>query len=147
MKIKELERRLSSVVAQALEDCGSVDDAFKLLASFEGLLERDLMQNNLEKYYIGLLTDYHSDLKAVQTMFLHKKDKPPIYNNMPPIGGALHWSRGLAERADSVMPKFRQCSKTILESDEMSEVSASNICMFIYIYGSHISHRDRYTLC
>ena len=34
MKIKELERRLSSVVAQALEDCSSVD-AFKLLATLK----------------------------------------------------------------------------------------------------------------
>jgi len=122
VQIKEMERRLGSVLVQGLDDCATVDAAFKLLGSFEGLLEREIIQNELERRYIGLLNQYSSDLKQVQEMFLLKKTSPPIYNNMPPIAGSLNWSRGLADRADQPMAKFRQCSKSILESDEMKEV-------------------------
>lgn len=124
--VKEMERRLSSVIAQGLEDCSAVEDAFKLLDSFEGLLDRDLIQNNLEKHFIKLLRQYRQHLKDVQSMFVKSRSVPPIYNNMPPIAGALHWSRGLAERANIAMHKFRLCHKTILESDEMADVEKSH---------------------
>ena len=103
-----------------------VEDAFKLLDSFEGLLDRDLIQNNLEKHFIKLLRQYRQHLKHVQSMFVKSRTTPPIYNNMPPIAGALHWSRGLAERANIAMYKFRLCHKTILESDEMADVEKSH---------------------
>ena len=122
VQIKEMERRLGSVLVQGLDDCATVDAAFKLLGSFEGLLEREIIQNELERRYIGLLNQYSADLKQVQEMFLLKKTSPPIYNNMPPIAGSLNWSRGLGDRADQPMAKFRQCSKSILDSDEMKEV-------------------------
>jgi len=44
VSIKELERRLGSVLNQGFEDCGTIFDAFKLIESFEGLLEREFIQ-------------------------------------------------------------------------------------------------------
>ncbi len=43
-QIKELERRLGSVLNQGFEDCATVFAAFKLIESFEGLLEREFIQ-------------------------------------------------------------------------------------------------------
>lgn len=45
--IKELERRLGAVVSLAFDDCATVYGRFKLLDSFEGLLERPIIQVNL----------------------------------------------------------------------------------------------------
>lgn len=42
--IKELERRLGAVVSLAFDDCATVYGRFKLLDSFEGLLERPIIQ-------------------------------------------------------------------------------------------------------
>ena len=42
-------------------------------------------------------------------LFLADQDDPPIYNNMPPIAGALNWSLGLELRATTPMAKFRRC--------------------------------------
>jgi dynein heavy chain len=42
--IKELERRLGAVVSLAFDDCSTVYGRFKLLDSFEGLLERQIIQ-------------------------------------------------------------------------------------------------------
>jgi len=42
-KIKELERRLASVITQGFDDCDTINGRFKLLDSFEGLLNRPII--------------------------------------------------------------------------------------------------------
>lgn len=41
--MRELERRLCQVVLAAFDDCATMSATFKLLDSFEGLLERDII--------------------------------------------------------------------------------------------------------
>lgn len=57
-KIKELERRLASVITQGFDDCDTIHGRFKLLDSFEGLLNRPIIQDELEKKHIVLLDFY-----------------------------------------------------------------------------------------
>jgi dynein heavy chain len=121
--IKELERRLGAVVSLAFDDCSNVYGRFKLLDSFEGLLERPIIQDELEKKYIGLVQSYGQDLKTVQELFLHYRDNCPIAWNLPPISGALIWCRGLVERIEIPFVKLNQLEKTILEREEAKEVS------------------------
>ena len=121
--IKELERRLGAVVSLAFDDCSNVYGRFKLLDSFEGLLERPIIQDELEKKYIGLVQSYGSDLKIVQELFLHYRDNCPISWNLPPIAGALTWCRGLVERIEIPFVKLNQLEKSILEREEAKEVS------------------------
>ncbi len=97
-QINELERRLASVITQAFDDAVTVFGRFKLLDSFEGLLEREIIQTDLEKKNIDLLNGYALDLKQVQEIFVIFKDQPPINNNAPPRAGAVAWVRGLMER-------------------------------------------------
>jgi len=121
--IKELERRLGAVVSLAFDDCSNVYGRFKLLDSFEGLLERPIIQDELEKKYIGLVQSYGQDLKTVQELFLHYRDQCPIAWNLPPIAGALTWCRGLVERIEIPFAKLNQLDRSILEREEAKEVS------------------------
>jgi len=57
-RIKELERRLASVLTQGFDDCDTIIAKFKLLDSFEGLLNRAIIQDELEKKHITLLELY-----------------------------------------------------------------------------------------
>jgi len=57
-RIKELERRLASILTQAFDDCDTIAGKFKLLDSFEGLLNRPNIQDELEKKHISLLELY-----------------------------------------------------------------------------------------
>jgi dynein heavy chain len=50
--IKELERRLASILTQGFDDCDTITGKFKLLDSFEGLLHRPIIQDELEKKHI-----------------------------------------------------------------------------------------------
>jgi len=64
-KIKELERRLASVITQGFDDMDTIQGRFKILESFEGLLNRPIIQDELEKKHIILLETYKQDLKTV----------------------------------------------------------------------------------
>ena len=48
-RIKELERRLASILTQSFDDSDTLIGKFKLLESFEGLLTREIIQDELEK--------------------------------------------------------------------------------------------------
>lgn len=121
--IKELERRLGAVVSLAFDDCSTVYGRFKLLDSFEGLLERPIIQDELEKKYIALVQSYGTDLKTVQELFLSFRDSCPIAWNLPPIAGALTWCRGLVERIHVPYVKLNQLDRNILEREEAKEVA------------------------
>ena len=126
--IKELERRLGAVVSLAFDDCATVYGRFKLLDSFEGLLERPIIQDELEKKYVALVQAYGLDLKLIQELFLRFRDKPPpeTARNLPPITGALTWCRGLMSRIKIPMLKLQQLDRTILDREEAKEVSERN---------------------
>lgn len=64
-KVKELERRLASVLSQGFDDCDTIIGKFKLLDSFDALLSRPIIQDELEKKQIILLDLYKQDLKKV----------------------------------------------------------------------------------
>jgi dynein heavy chain len=123
--IKELERRLGAVVSLAFDDCATVYGRFKLLDSFEGLLERPIIQDELEKKYVGLVQAYGADLKNVQELFLEFRDKPPseTARNLPPITGSLTWCRGLVSRIQTPMVKLQLLDRTILDREEAKEVA------------------------
>lgn len=121
-KIKELERRLGSVLTQGFDDCTTLFGRFKLLESFEGLLGRPIIQDELEKKHIALVQSYGSDLKIVQDLFLRFRDAPPISWNLPPVAGALSWCRGLVERIEHPMRKLEDLNQAVMEREEAKQV-------------------------
>jgi len=122
VSIKELERRLGSVVSLAYDDCPTVYGRFRLFDSFDGLLERPIIQDELEKKYVSLVQSYGSDLKIVQETFLAQRDDPPMGLNKPPITGALNWCRGLKDRISIPMKKLNELDRTILDREESREI-------------------------
>ena len=135
-RIKELERRLGSVLTQGFDDCATIYGRFKLLDSFEGLLERPIIQDELEKKHVALVQAYGADLKRVQEQFLVARDAPPISWNLPPIAGSLTWCRGLKERIQEPMAKLRLLNDSIMERDEAREV--------VKVYSTIMSSLDDY---
>mmetsp|Transcript_13737 Transcript_13737/g.31794 ORF Transcript_13737/g.31794 Transcript_13737/m.31794 type:complete len:4493 (-) Transcript_13737:49-13527(-) len=122
-QINELERRLASVITQAFDDSTTVLGRFKLLDSFEGLLEREIIQTDLEKKNTDLLNAFALDLKQVQEIFLFRKENPPVNDNMPPRAGAVAWVRGLVERVEDPMNRLKGMGKSVLESEEGKEAT------------------------
>jgi dynein heavy chain len=121
--IKNLERRLASVLTQGFDDCATIYGRFKLLDSFDELLERPIIADELERKQIALVQAYGADLKRVQELFLTEREAPPISWNLPPIAGALTWCRGLKERISDPMSKLKQLNRSIMNREEAKEVA------------------------
>jgi dynein heavy chain len=121
--IKELERRLGSILIQAFDDSATIYGRFKLLDSFEGLLERPIIQDELEKKHVMLVQQYGVDLKSIQELFLAERDEPPIPINLPPVAGSITWCRGIMQRANTPMQKLQQLHRSVLEREEAKEVT------------------------
>jgi dynein heavy chain len=127
--MKELDRRLASILTQGFDDSDTIIGKFKLLDSFEGLLNRTIIQDELERKHITLLDLYKQDLKIVSTIFIEGKllvdkqdEKAPISNNLPPIAGALNWTKGLLERIKEPMDKLTQLSQSVQDREEYKDV-------------------------
>lgn len=73
LKIKELERRLGSVITQAFDDSATIYAQFNLLDSFEGLLDRPIINDELEKKHSVLIRAYAKDLAHVGDIFLQER--------------------------------------------------------------------------
>lgn len=123
-KIKELERRLASVVTQGFDDNDTIMGKFKLLDCFEGILNRPIIQDELEKKHTVILDMYKQDLKIVQKIFLEGKqlidqndEKSPIYNNYPPVAGTLTWCKTLRDRISEPFRKIESLGKGIIERE------------------------------
>jgi dynein heavy chain len=121
--IKELERRLGSVLTTAFDDTATITGRFKLLDLFDGLLTRPIIQDELEKKHAALVQAIGHDIKVVQELFLSYRDAPPIATNMPPISGALDWCRGLVTRIQQPMDCLRRLHKSSMEREEAKEVN------------------------
>jgi dynein heavy chain len=84
--IKELERRIAALLAQSFEDCDTIIGKFKLLESFEGLLNRPSINDELEKKQTVLLDLYKNDLKKVNMVLAEGRELLAINDTNSPIG-------------------------------------------------------------
>ena len=128
-KIKELERRLASVITQGFDDNDTIMGKFRLLDCFEGILNRPIIQDELEKKHAILLDMYKHDLKTVQNIFLEGKnliekndERSPIYSNYPPVAGTLTWCKTLKDRISEPFKKLECLGNGIDEREEYKDI-------------------------
>ena len=112
LKIKELERRLASVLKQSFDDSHSILGQFQLYEALgDELLERPIIKAEVEKQMSSLILMYHKDLQWTKQLFHQSSQIPPIAHNLPPFAGALSWCRGLLDRIEQPMMKFQRFIK------------------------------------
>jgi len=123
-EVKELDRRLAAVLVQGFDDAATLSARFKLLESFEGLLERPIIKDELDKKQAVLMDSYVADLRHVQEFFHAHKANPRIDQNMPPVAGALAWCRSLTTRVEEPLEKFKQYTTGPggVEREEVKEI-------------------------
>ena len=121
-RMKELDRRLGSVIVQGFDDAKTVMGMFRLLESFDNLIHRPLVADQLEKKHGVLIEALQRDIEEVHNLFFDMKETIPIANNLPPIAGALTWSRGLQERAQCPMEKLKSLDSKAQEREDTREV-------------------------
>jgi dynein heavy chain len=128
-RIKELDRRLGSVISQSFEDNDSLMSRFKLFDSFDELLNRKLIQEECERKYMVILEQFKVDLKKVQAIFIENKqlldsnsEAAPIPRNMAPTTGAITWALGLIDRIEYPYKKLSCISEQLSETEEFTDM-------------------------
>lgn len=120
-RMKELDRRLGSVVVQALDDASTVTGKFRVLDTFENLVFRAIVAEELEKKHASLVAAVRGEVEEARKTFNAHVASPPLAHNHPPIAGALTWSRGLLERVQLPVDKLKSFDKKLLERDDSRE--------------------------
>jgi len=121
-RMKELDKRLGSVIIQGFEDTATVTGRFRLFDTFDNLITRQLVADALEKKHGPLIQSIRADVEEVSRIFNEKRDDPPLPLNLPPISGALTWCRGLLERIQLPLEKLKTLDKAILEREDTRDV-------------------------
>ncbi len=120
-RVKELDGRLAYVLSTAFDDSSTISAQLKLLESFEGLLERPVIKDELDRKQSQLLRSYLAELMKVQEHFHSHRNTPFITPNMPPVAGALGWCRALRMRITEPNEKLRQYTQDS-DRDEVKEI-------------------------
>jgi dynein heavy chain len=121
-RMKELDRRLSGIIIQGFDDAGTIGHKLRILDTFDGLISRPVIADQLEKKHAAFIAAVRFDLDEVQRIFHSFKHCPPVGSNLPPIAGSLTWCRGLLERVQPPLEKLKHLDKKILERDDTREV-------------------------
>ncbi|CAM9264977.1 unnamed protein product, partial [Hapterophycus canaliculatus] len=122
LSVKSLERRLTSVLTQAFDDCPTLRGRFRLLDCFSDLVQRPSIAEELERKHALMVQDFAAEVALVMQLFLKNKDRPPVAHNLPPLAGALTWSKGLLERVSLPMAKITGFNKKVLATEEAREL-------------------------
>ena len=114
--------RLGSIIVQAFDDCSTLTATFKLLDSFDGMLEREIIASDLEKKHAALINSFGEEIRDVQSIFSRFRARPHINKNCPQRAGAVMWVRGLVERIKEPMEKLKAFSRIGIDTDEGREL-------------------------
>eukprot|EP00605_Chrysophyceae_sp_TOSAG23-4_P001019 GSChrysophyteH1.ASY1.ANO1.1120.1 assembled CDS len=121
-RMKELDRRLASVLVQGFDDTATLSGRFRLFDTFDNLIVRPIIADELEKKYSPLITGVKSDTDEVNHIFMEHKDSPLIASNLPPISGALAWCRGLQDRIQFPIEKLKALDKKVMEREDTRDM-------------------------
>eukprot|EP00755_Sulcionema_specki_P019722 Sspe_Gene.70182::Locus_41437_Transcript_1_1_Confidence_1.000_Length_4815::g.70182::m.70182/K10408/DNAH; dynein heavy chain, axonemal len=139
-KVRNMEMRLGAMLTQSMEDAKALYNSFKLVDTYEGFLDRSVIQQEWQKRQMDVLRAYHDDLLQVQECYQHHKDDAGggVYAKMPPTAAQLVWGRGLLERITEPYARINELSKPVLSSELANETMAlfrqlsSNLKQFIH---------------
>eukprot|EP01065_Artemidia_motanka_P030559 TRINITY_DN365_c0_g2_i2.p1 TRINITY_DN365_c0_g2~~TRINITY_DN365_c0_g2_i2.p1 ORF type:complete len:4684 (+),score=1932.48 TRINITY_DN365_c0_g2_i2:111-14162(+) len=127
-KVRKMEMRLGSMLTQSMEDSQALYNTFKIVDTYEGFLDRSVIQQEWQKRQFDVLESFHSDLMKVQECFQTFRDDsagreradqphPMGMSSMPPTASQLVWARGLLERVTQPFARIQELSKPVLMSE------------------------------
>lgn len=117
------------MITQGFDDNDTLTGKFRLLESFEIILTRPIIQDELEKKHSLLLEMYKQDLKNVQAIFIEGKnlidrgdEHAPIYAGLPIVAGTLTWCKALQDRITEPYERIPSLGPGITEREDYNDV-------------------------
>nr|CAD7428767.1 unnamed protein product [Timema monikensis] len=144
-RIRDLDRRLASVLCQAFDDCCNLESVFKdlcgeltweaqllngamLIEIVGSVLDRPLIKDEFTGKYKYIVEMLEVELATTQSLYtkqittLGKYGWMPVDKNLPTVAGALRWAYQLRQRITIPVTSFRALQHPIVSSSEGQEV-------------------------
>jgi dynein heavy chain len=106
--ISNVETLLQEYINQSFASVTSIVDSLRLLRKFESILHRNTLKSGLQTKYNYLFQQYGQEIEKIKNDYQRDKEKPPMVRNLPPVSGAITWSRHLFYRISVPMEQFPQ---------------------------------------
>ncbi|XP_051721899.1 dynein axonemal heavy chain 11 [Ctenopharyngodon idella] len=139
--VADFDRRLSSILCLAFQDCSGLESVFKLVAVLKPLLDRDIIKENFIPNFFKVIELFGEELDRCKHLFdshleQKKRNKLQLSKNMPAMTGALKWAKMLRDRIQIPWNNFRFVLEMRMEEEEMELV--------YHKYLQMSSHLDEY---
>ncbi|XP_077110730.1 dynein axonemal heavy chain 9 isoform X2 [Ranitomeya variabilis] len=124
LSIEEMDRRLGTLFCLAFADTSSLEQTFRLLDMFGGLLDRPIIAQDAFDKYPLLIAMFEEDLDATKSIYdqhmveVTERGYPQISKNMPLVSGNLNWAKEMRERLQTPYGNFHQITHPCMESEE-----------------------------
>ncbi|XP_066429677.1 uncharacterized protein [Eleutherodactylus coqui] len=85
----------------------SCKDALSIIQRFAIVSHRPGIQHIISECYVEVYDWFYLELKNIQKEYETFKGEPALPKNMPPVVGAIVWSRKLMSRIENIMKAFK----------------------------------------
>ncbi|XP_068084396.1 dynein beta chain, ciliary [Anabrus simplex] len=129
-RIRDLDRRLASVLCLAFDDCFNLHSVFKLIEIVGTVLDRPLIKDQFTgkyKFIVDMLDKemkVSEELYAIQMQTFAETGSMPVDRNMPPVAGALRWVDMLRNRMARPINLFKALKHPIVSSPMAEDIYA-----------------------
>ncbi|XP_068082615.1 dynein beta chain, ciliary-like [Anabrus simplex] len=112
-QIRELDRRLATLLCLAFDDCHNIDSVFKLLEIVGPIIDRPIINTEFTAKYPLIVEMLEKELKVAEELFevhtwaLSNIGRMPVNKYMPPVSGALQWVKQLHNRISPQIINFQ----------------------------------------
>ncbi|PVD38438.1 hypothetical protein C0Q70_01053 [Pomacea canaliculata] len=124
LNMKDMDRRLGTIVARGFDDCTTLEAAFKIILMMSGLLKRPLIAKDFECKYPILMNMLNEELDTSKLIvekqlasIRNKQERPFIHKNMPQTAGLLRWAHEIRERVGKPVTLFGNLNHPCVKSD------------------------------
>jgi dynein heavy chain len=131
-EVSEIETEAKVFINQSFKKLRSSEGAFDMLLRFKNIRSREAINSEMMKKFTDILTQYVKECDLLFELFQKHKQLPPLYKNMPPISGAIAWSRFLFKSIKRPILKFLTIDE-LMSSEQGKEVTTDQI-KYIFTY-------------
>ncbi|XP_049855418.1 dynein beta chain, ciliary-like [Schistocerca gregaria] len=127
-KIEDFDRKLATLLCQAIDDCYNLESIYKFINIAGTLLERDIVKTAIEPKFSIILTMLGEEMATVQELFeehqmLYSQRKyVPADMNFPPVAGAIMTIHKLRERVRPHIENLKSFDNPMRKSEEATNL-------------------------
>lgn len=101
--VNDIESRIENSLKNAFHRATSTEHALRLIHQYTPFLLCDVIDVHVDNMYAEAFQKFGNDIESIQSLYEKHKSAPPACRGVPPVTGAILWSRGLLQKIKQPM--------------------------------------------